>query len=267
MSDAVGPLETGWLEDTPIDDNLIRRFLANQSDANDEIARASGGRTQRLPGVALADAGSVVPYLNQAVLLRPVLAADDPLLAEIDAFFAGASHPATVLSTWPTADLSGRGWHLLGHPALVLRAPGPAPTTRAPGVRTSIVRDATGLARAEQVAVQGYPIPDAIGLPPGSVLAPALLDTDVRYRVGMLDGNPVGVGGSFVAHGVVNLCLAATLAAARRRGVWEALVWGRVGDAPELPAMAFTSDDSRPGFVRMGFLALSRLTLWLRLPA
>ena len=33
-------------------------------------------------------------------------------------------------------------------------------------------------------------------------------------------------------------------------------------DDPELPAVAYTSDDSRPGFVRMGFLPITRFTLW-----
>lgn len=62
----------------------------------------------------------------------------------------------------------------------------------------------------------------------------------------------------------MNLCLGATLPAARRRGVWEALVWARVGDAPDLPAVAYTSDDSRPDFLRMGSLPLARFTLWVR---
>jgi hypothetical protein len=48
--------------------------------------------------------------------------------------------------------------------------------------------------------------------------------------------------------------------------VWEALVWARVGSAPDLPAVAYTSDDSRPGFRRMGFLVVSRFTLWARPP-
>ena len=33
---------------------------------------------------------------------------------------------------------------------------------------------------------------------------------------------------------------------------------------PALPAVAFTSDHSRPGFVRMGFLPITRFTLWSR---
>lgn len=63
---------------------------------------------------------------------------------------------------------------------------------------------------------------------------------------------------------MTNLCIGATLPQARRRGVWEALVWARVATAPDLPAVAFTSDLSRPGLVRLGFLPVTRLTLWHR---
>ena len=68
------------------------------------------------------------------------------------------------------------------------------------------------------------------------------------------------------AHGVVNLCFAATLDAGRRRGVWSALVWARVNQAPDQPAVAFTSDDSRPGFFKMGFIPVFRFTLLVRPP-
>lgn len=146
----------------------------------------------------------------------------------------------------------------------VVRAPGPHATRSDPGVELEVVEDAPALAAAERVAVEGYPMPDLVGSPPGEVLAPGLLATDVRYRIGRLDGTPVGVAARYVGHGVVNLCLAATLPAARRRGVWASLVWARVDDAPDLPAVAFTSDYSRPGFVRMGFLPITRFTLWTR---
>jgi len=43
----------------------------------------------------------------------------------------------------------------------------------------------------------------------------------------------------------------------------RALVLDRCGDEPDLPAAAFTSDDSRPGFVRLGFLPILRCTLWV----
>jgi hypothetical protein len=40
-------------------------------------------------------------------------------------------------------------------------------------------------------------------------------------------------------------------------------VWARVNQAPDQPSVAFTSDDSRPGFVRMGFLPMFRFSLWV----
>jgi hypothetical protein len=36
-----------------------------------------------------------------------------------------------------------------------------------------------------------------------------------------------------------------------------------VEDAPELPAVAFTSDHSRPGFEHLGFVSVFRFTLWM----
>ena len=81
--------------------------------------------------------------------------------------------------------------------------------------------------------------------------------------LGLMTGS-IAVGNVLVAHGLVNLCLGATLPAARRRGVWEALVWARVDAASNLPAIAYTSDHSRPGFLRMGFLPITRFTLWRR---
>jgi hypothetical protein len=37
---------------------------------------------------------------------------------------------------------------------------------------------------------------------------------------------------------------------------------GPVRRHPDLPAVAFTSDYSRPGFLRMGFLPITVFTLW-----
>jgi hypothetical protein len=37
-----------------------------------------------------------------------------------------------------------------------------------------------------------------------------------------------------------------------------------MADAADLPAVAYTSDFSRPGFERLGYLPITRLTLWWR---
>lgn len=258
------PLETGWLVDTPVDDNLLRMFLHNQGEVNEAIALAAGGRVERTDEVLLADTSGHVPYLNQALLLRPLRGADDPVLDVVDHFFEGAvRRPHTLMSIWPTPDLAGR-WTLAGHPAFVMRACPPPPPPTPDGVEVHLADDAARLRQVERVLIDGYPIEEARDDPPGSLFGPALLGTATRFRLGMLDGEPAAAGGCHVSHGVNNLCIAATLPGARRRGVWEALVWARVADAPELPAVAYTSDFSRPGFRRMGFWPLTRFTMWFR---
>jgi hypothetical protein len=254
------PLETGWLPDTPAGDTLLRQFVLNQSDLACATALAMGGRAERYDGVALADTGGPVSYLNQAVLQRPLIASDDPVLDEVERFFADSAG-RILLSVWPTPDLTVRGWELAGHPAFVVRSPTPHPPAHPPGVELRAVEDQSSRATAAAVAIEGYPLDEARGAP-SEVVIPLPAEGGPRYRLGLLDGVPVAVAGDFVAHGVVNLCLAATLAPARRRGVWQALVWARVDDAPDLPAVAFTSDLSRPGFERMGFLVVTRFTLW-----
>jgi hypothetical protein len=257
------PLETGWLPDTPIDDTLLRRFVHNQAEVNEIVAEAAGGRSDRTDDVFLADAGSPVPYFNQAILARPVSHSDDAALDAVDAFFAARSHPATVLSIWPTPDLSARGWSLVGHPAFVARAPAAHEHTPPADVEVRVAETAADYALAERVAIEGYPLEVDGDTGEGSIFPASLGERGLLVRLGSVDGTPVGVGNRFVGHGVVNLCLGATLPAARRRGVWASLVWARVNDGPDLPAVAFTSDYSRPGFIRMGFLPVTRFTMWL----
>ena len=77
------------------------------------------------PAAALAASRCLIPYFNEALLLRPVLADDDPVLDEIEVFFAASEAPVRVLlSAWPTPALEGGGWQLAGHPAFVVRTPG-----------------------------------------------------------------------------------------------------------------------------------------------
>jgi hypothetical protein len=241
-----------------VGDTVLRRFLHNQIEFNEFFAVARSGQVRRASDVSLVDAGPVSGFLNQAVLRRPLTGTDDSVLDEVEAFFR---HECVLLSLWPTPDLTGRGWRLVGHPTFVVRAPAAmAPPTGEAVVRT--VTTAAELRAFEQVVLDGYPIaPAGDGQP---TFAPSLLDSPVRLRLAYLDGSPVATGANHVAHGVVNLGLAATLPAARRRGAWAALVSRRVADDPALPAVAFTSDYSRPGFERMGFLPITRFTLWQR---
>ena len=255
------PLETGWLDDSPADDNLTRRFLLSQADCNVALAEGGGGRVRRDADLVCADGANPVPYLNQALALRPP---DDDLVRCVTDFYAAGHSGGTFLSAWPTPDLTPHGWELMGHPMFVARSPFDGHEQPRAGVTIDDVTDLEGIATVERLLAEGYPMPQAVGSPPGSIFPPAALDAGLVLRIGRLDGEPVAAAAAFVRHGVVNLCSAATLPAARRKGVWEALVRSRTSLAPGLPAVAYTSDDSRPGFVRMGFLPLFRFTLWYR---
>lgn len=252
-------LETGWFPETPIEDNLVRRFLHNQAELSVALAETAGGEVLREPGVVAAWYDTRVVYNSMAVLTSPLM---PDVLDQVDAFYTGRS--ATMLSAWPTEDLSERGWVLMGHPMFVVKAPGHLAVPAPPGVTTEVACTAEELALAERLACEGYPLPEAIGAAPNSVYAEGTLQTPLLVRLGLVDGEPVSVAASFLAHDVVNLCLAATLPRGRRRGVWAQLVAARVNDEEHLPSAAITSDDSRPGFTKLGFLPVQRMTMWLR---
>lgn len=259
--------QRAWRESEP-DDTLVSQFVNSQSEMNARIAMAAGGRALAIDGANVADAGSAVAYLNQAVLSRPKPRGDDPVYDEIEQFFENSQTTATLLSLWPTADLWHRGWVLYGHPVLVAKSPVLSVPRRPEGMDVEVVTDREGLLRAESVMIDGYPlgIPGDPSTRPeaGSVLPVGILDTGCSVRVASMDGLAVAAGVSYVAHDVVNLAMAATLPSARRRGAWQALVQERLTDGPGLPAVAYTNDLTRPGFLRMGFMPVTRLTLWGR---
>ena len=241
---------------------MLRRFVANQADLQDHLVGAVGGRSDRTPEVASSDSGVAAAYLNQAVLLRPISDGRDPLLDQVASFYAGSA--GLLLSPWPTPDLAGRGWQLVGHPMFVVRGPVIEPADAPPpsDVHVRRAESAHDLALFERILIDGYPMPGLDRLPPNRALGPALLGSAVRHWIGYLDRTPSAAAASHAAHGVVNLCLAATLPTAQRRGVWHALLTARCASTPDLPTVAFTSDHSRPGFLRMGFLPITRFTLW-----
>ena len=265
MSDE--PLATGWGAGDPVDDSVLRRFVFNQADVIRAMASGPAARRHADDDVVVVDSGGPVAYNNMAVLLRPVTSLDDAVLARVEDFFADAGDRLRLLlSVWPLPDLSERGWQLGGHPMFVVRPPGPVTASTREGVEVREVTTVDDLRVLERVAIDGYPIDEAKGSPPGDAFPDALLDTGLTLRLGLVDGEPVSAAAAFDAHGVVNLCFAATLDAGRRRGVWSSLVWARVNQAPEQPSVAFTSDYSRPGFVKMGFLPMTRFTLYVRPP-
>jgi GNAT superfamily N-acetyltransferase len=260
-------LETGWEPTTPGGDTILRRSVLALAEERERSALGQGGRAVRSGRVSLADAGSPSPHLNSAVLLRPLAAPGaDGLVEEVERFYAEGSGGAVLLfSPWPTPDLRGRGWELVGHPPLLLRPTGGAPPPAPAELEVERVAGARSLAAFEACLVEGYPLEELRPARPGCLYRPqALAGGRLRCWVGSVEGRPVSVAAAWVAHDLVEVVWVATLPAARRRGYGEALTWRAALTRPELPAILLASDAGRPLYERMGFLPLLRFTLWLR---
>jgi hypothetical protein len=269
VSDSVLPaagehLTDGWEPDAPEDDTLLRRAVLVHASWPVAVARALGAPHRRTDAWAGALVGSTGELANPVVLTRP-LAADDAgaLVAEVGALVPPES-AYFLLSAWLAPDLTAHGLVLIGHPPLMVRFPAPddrRPDRAPDGVEVVEVTDADGLATAERVLVEGYPMP---GTEPGSILRPGLLDGTTRVWIGLVDGEPASVACAHTAHGATLVEYVAALPAARGRGAGAAATWAATLADPALPAVLVASDAGRPTYERLGYVAIERWSAWLR---
>ena|GEM_PF-525390 len=261
----------GWEPDLPVSDTILRRFLFNLAAFHEVPAVAAGGRVLRRDDFAAADLGRPAAMHNAATLLRPLpFDRAGETLAAVESFFGGHRHGEVYLwSAWPTPDLRPRGWVLEGHPPLLLRPPSSLPVPQVPpvppGLRLERVTEAGGLRDWERVAVDGFPYRELQPYRPGSLLdEPVLADGRLRLWVGYEGDRAVCAGSLFVAAGVACFSLGVTLPEARRRGYWGAMAGVRLLEEPDLPAVGVFSDMSRAPAEAIGFLPITRFTLWHR---
>ena len=260
-------LTTGWEPDVPINDSLLRRFLSAWASACETFAVAVGGRAVCTPDFAAADYGRPGGWFNSATLLAPPHPARlEAVLDEIETFFGSGTGQVLLLSAWPLPDLRPRGWHLEGHPPLLVRPPaGLVPPPACPPVDIVDVDDAALLVDWERVAAGGYPLPELLPVAPGTIADPSLLrDPRLRFTLGRENGEAVSLGALFVEAGIGCFTLGVTRPAARGRGHWRAHAIRRLLAAPDVWMTGFFSDDSRPPAERLGFVSLFRLTLWTK---
>jgi hypothetical protein len=261
-------LTDGWEPDLPVSDTLLRRFLFNLAAFNELPAVAAGARVLRRDDLVAADLGRPAAMHNAATLLRPLpFDRAGETLDVVEGFFDGHGRGEAYLwSAWPTPDLRPRGWVLEGHPPLLLRpAGGPPPPPVPPGLRAERVTGVEGLRDWERVAVDGFPYRELQPYRPGVLLEERVLaDERLRLWVGYEDDRPVCIGTLFVDAGVAAFSLGVTLPEARRRGYWAAMAGVRLLEEPDLPAVGIFSDMSRPPAEALGFLPLTRFTLWHR---
>jgi hypothetical protein len=255
-------LTTGWEPDLDPADTLLRQAVLVSASWPVAVARSAGRPSRSTPrwsGGWIGDRGALT---NPVVLTQPP---DDPAatLAEIGELFP-AEVPYLLLDPWPLPDLSGHGLVLLGHPPLMVRLPAPGPDRPPGGARVREVTTAEDLARAERVLVEGYPMPELEPLSPGDLLGPGILAGATRVWVADVDGEPVAVAAAHRNAGVTLVEYVATLPRARGHGAGAAVTWAATLAHPDEPAVLLASDDGRPVYERMGYLAVERWTAWLR---
>jgi hypothetical protein len=255
-------LTTGWEPDVPAADTLVRQAVLAHASWAVTLARRVG-RPWRDEGAwsggRVGDRGALT---NWVVLTRPARHLD-AVLAEVRALFP-AEVPYLLVSPWPTADLRRFGLRLVGHPPLMLRLPD---ATAAPGafdVEVREVGDGDGLATAERVLVEGYPLPELEPLGVGELYGPGLLDDTTRVWLAWLDDAPVATAAAHQHAGVTLVEGVASLPQARGRGAGAAAAWAATVSDPERPAVLIASDDGRPVYERLGYLPLERWTVWLQ---
>jgi len=247
------PLRTGWEEGTPSTDTLSLAALRAMADRTTDWAEAAGGRVRRDPRMVLADALSPCLFLNVATVSAVV----DPATARAVADFFPAGRPFLLATPHPTADLRPAGLAPVGHPPFMVRAAGGTAPEPPPGVTVAEIRDAAGLDVWGRVLAEGFPAPH-------SPAPAALLGGPARFWLAWADGEPVGTALSYVAHGVVDVEAVATLPGHRRRGVGAAVTWAATLADPDLPAVLIASDDGAGVYREMGYLPVTRWTLWCR---
>jgi hypothetical protein len=259
-------LATEWDRDVPSDDTLLRAYTDAFADMVDAIARAARGRVDRDDTLLLGDAAAPGAYLNAAVLLAPLperSAAD--LVARAHEFFAGASGgPWMLFSAIPTPDLRPHGLQPVGHPPLMLRPAGGERRRPPDDLEIVEVADAGTLRVFERTAIDAYPMPELRDSAAGTFMPDAVLGDDkFRLYLGLVNGEPVGTSMAHVGAAMSHVEWVTSTAAMRGRGYGEALTWSATLALPERPSMLISSDDGRRTYERMGYVPLTRFTLWI----
>ena len=131
-------------------------------------------------------------------------------------------------------------------------------------VGVHLVADQHALAEFERTLVEGYPDPTLQPYRFGDVYDGRVLGGATRFYAADADGGTVATASGHVAAGVNLVEMVATRAEWRGRGFGAAVTWAAATTDASLPAVLIASDLGRPVYERLGFVAVSRWTLWLR---
>ncbi len=255
-------LTNGWEPDAPPDDTLVRQAVLVHASWPVTVAQSIGRpwrSSARWSGGWIADRGALT---NPVVLKQPPIDVGG-VIGEVHELFPSHA-PYLLINPWSTIDLRGHELVLLGYPPLMVRFPAPRPAADPTGVDVREVTDADGLAVAERVLVEGYPMPELEPVRRGELLGPRILDGPTRVWLAYVEGSPVAVAAAHTHSAITLVEYVAALPAARGRGAGSAVTWAATLAEPDLPAVLIASDEGRPVYERMGYRAIERWSAWLR---
>src|SRR6478735_6112325 len=253
-------MRAGWEPDTPSSDSILRGFLTNWSNLTETEIAAHGGQSLIRDDLAAFDVGRPAGFANIILFLTPFFPeGTDEIATALDDFFGITRGDKTgevyIFSPWLTPDLRPAGWHLMGHPPILLRAAGGALPPIPTGLGVEEVRTAASLHAFEQVVIRGFPMEEMASLSPGSAFAASILDDErMRLWLGWEGEQPVSVALTSVEEGINHVHLVATVPEARRRGYGAALTWLATLADPTLPSVLIASDEGRPVYEKMDYL-------------
>jgi GNAT superfamily N-acetyltransferase len=253
-------LTTGWEPEVRVDDTLLRQFVFNSADRNEHHAAAMNGTWRQWDDVCLADLREPSGFGNQAILLQPLT--EESTAGVIERLRDGFSGIHCIFSAWPTPDLRPYGLALIGHPPFMVRPQGGAAPVRPPELVIEEVTDAASMEKYERVFIEGYPVPELQPYEPGRLFDERLLGGIARAWVGSVNGRPVAGSMAINSRGLIAVENVATLPEARGHGYGAALTATAALSEPDLPSALIASDDGRGVYERLGFLPISRFTLW-----
>jgi len=259
-------LPDAWDPALPAEDNLVKSYVWGYADLMEAIASAMGWPVVRGERFVAVDGSSPFAFHNCVVPLRPFDSEEaGDLLSEIEDFYAARpGGPYLLWCGFPTPRLFDRGWQLMGHPPLMFRPAAGDPPPAPAGLEIVPVATPEQLEVFGTTLVEAFPVPELAGLPYAG-LGPALLDVPGwRMWVGTIDGHAVATSAVHLFRGINGVEWISTRPEARGRGVGAAITWAATLADPAHPAMLISSDLGQSVYEKMGYLRLTRFTLWFR---
>jgi hypothetical protein len=261
-------IESGTRASTPVGDNLLTDFARAEAAGYGTIVESNGGRrlVDHELGVTMADSSLPMPFGNLVHVLRPVPESATPRFVDaVRSFFTAApGGPFLMFCPWPTPDLSEHGFHLAGHPPLMVRSPAPVhgPNTN---LRVKTVTTPDDLEEFERTLSEAYPSPEM--LPFGSqprLFGDSIIASPKHRLVTGFDGDrAVATAMAFVDHGLVAVEAVSTRAECRGRGYGAAITAAATAAEADRPALLVASDLGRNVYADLGYMPILRYTLWL----